>query len=347
MLKNFPHRKKSAFTLIELLLVIGIIAVLAAIVILAVNPMRQLAQARNAARQSDSKEVMNAIQQYVIHNGSTPPGVDTSPRMLGTDATGCDVSCGSLLGPPNPFTTTVTTGSDDAEEEVATDDLVYISSTDLEMVQDYDPSRGNQITGIRFQNITIPRGAVIANASIRFKTSLDDGGGSEPTSLTITGQDSDDAATFSIVANNISVRPKTSAVVAWNSIPPWTIAGEIHDTPDLSTVLKEIVDRTGWVSGNDMVFIIEGTGRRPAYTYEESPALAPILNVTYQVIGITASACLNLHSALSGTYLAGIPKDPRYGSATKSYYAIQKLSSSRIHVEACGAELGEAIGIEQ
>ena len=56
------------FTLIEILLVIGLIAILAAIVIIAINPARQFAQARNTQRSSDVNAILNAIHQNVIDN---------------------------------------------------------------------------------------------------------------------------------------------------------------------------------------------------------------------------------------------------------------------------------------
>ena len=63
---------KSGFTLLEMLLVIAIIAILAAIVIVAINPARQLAQARNAARASDLNAIYKAVGQYYIDNLDWP-----------------------------------------------------------------------------------------------------------------------------------------------------------------------------------------------------------------------------------------------------------------------------------
>ena len=55
--------KQSGFTLIELLVVIGIIAILATVVIIAINPARQFAQARNTQRWSNVNTLLNAVGQ--------------------------------------------------------------------------------------------------------------------------------------------------------------------------------------------------------------------------------------------------------------------------------------------
>ena len=59
-------RLSRSFTLIELLIVIGIIAVLVAIAVVAINPARQFAKTNNAVRFADTNTVLNAISQNVV-----------------------------------------------------------------------------------------------------------------------------------------------------------------------------------------------------------------------------------------------------------------------------------------
>jgi len=80
------------FTLIELLLVIGIIAILASIVIVAINPTKQLGDARDAQRKSDVNTILSAVYQYAIDNdGNLPSGITTTRKEIcATGATDCD-----------------------------------------------------------------------------------------------------------------------------------------------------------------------------------------------------------------------------------------------------------------
>ena len=56
------------FTLIEILVVIGIIAVLAAVVLVAINPARQFKLARDSQRVSNVTAILNAIGQNLAEN---------------------------------------------------------------------------------------------------------------------------------------------------------------------------------------------------------------------------------------------------------------------------------------
>ncbi|MBI4252916.1 type II secretion system protein [Candidatus Uhrbacteria bacterium] len=64
---------KRGFTLIEILLVVAAIAILAGIVIVAINPAKQLGDTRNAQRRSDVRALLDAVHQYAIDNNGDIP----------------------------------------------------------------------------------------------------------------------------------------------------------------------------------------------------------------------------------------------------------------------------------
>ena len=182
---------------------------------------------------------------------------------------------------PTPISTSsivialqVDSPADDAEERIS-NGSVNLTSSDLELVT--DGSR-IQMVGMKFNNVAVPQGATITSAYIEFQV---DENQSETTSLSFFGQAADNVATFTTSTRNISSRPKTTASVGWNNIPAWSVIGAKQQSPDLSPIIQEIVNRLGWSQGNSMAIIVTGSGHRTAEAYNGSTTGAPKLVVTY------------------------------------------------------------------
>ena len=189
----------------------------------------------------------------------------------------------------------VAASSDDAEEEGAASvahgpGSMDLASSGLQFMQDVPaPSRGVQAIGLRFTGIQVPPGATIASAHLRFNAVAPDAGNNnaDPANFTFQAEAADNAATFSASAYNITSRPRTSAAVTWTPAA-WT-SGALVDSPDLATVVQEVVRRPGWVSGNSLAIIIrcaDGVapivcGSRTAASWDAGAQVAPVLHVEW------------------------------------------------------------------
>ncbi|MCR4315761.1 MAG: hypothetical protein NUW37_05345 [Planctomycetes bacterium] len=164
--------------------------------------------------------------------------------------------------------------TDDGEENASTG-AMNMTSSDLEMVTD---GATVQNVGMRFLGITIPSDVTIDSAYITFTADSSDSGA---TNLSFFAEDIDDSTTFTSAAYDISGRAKTAAQVDWNGISAWT-AGNTYQTPDLSSLIREVIDRPGWTSGNSISFIATGSGKRNAKSWNDASGVgAPSLSISY------------------------------------------------------------------
>lgn len=92
-------RKKgnNGFTIIELLVVMGILSVLFSIVLVVVNPAVQFSRANNAKRRSDILAILNAIGAYAADNkGVLPSGITTTVSIISDSVGGAEI-CSALV----------------------------------------------------------------------------------------------------------------------------------------------------------------------------------------------------------------------------------------------------------
>jgi len=143
--------------------------------------------------------------------------------------------------------------------------------------------------GMRFLNLTIPQGTTIDGAYLTLRCPAS--GATNTVNSRISAEDVDDAPTFADNKAAFDSRwaARTAARVAWDGIGAWT-ANNNYNSPEIKTVIQEIVDRGGWASGQDMVIFWDdfddrsthATGAyRIALSYDGSAANAPKLVVTY------------------------------------------------------------------
>ena len=100
----------------------------------------------------------------------------------------------------------------------------------------------------RFVNVEVAQGATIASAE--FKPFVAGGTGTQ--TFTLAGRDHDDAPAPSGTGDGAH-STHTSATVSWAN--PSTSAGQVT-SPDVKTIIQEIVNRSGWSSGSDLMIVM-------------------------------------------------------------------------------------------
>ena len=86
----------ASFTLVELLITIAILAILAATVVIVIDPSEMLSQARDATRLVDLKTLKKAISMYELDNSKDPGLASTVYISLSDSNSGCSAYTATL-----------------------------------------------------------------------------------------------------------------------------------------------------------------------------------------------------------------------------------------------------------
>jgi len=145
----------------------------------------------------------------------------------------------------------------------------------------YSPSYGIPyfMSGMRFTNLYIPATTPIVSAHLKIR--------SYSSYLTrvygkIQGEDTDNAANF--YGRYISGLVKTTASVNWDISTAW-LPDTLYSSPDITSVVQEIIDRPGWSPGNALAILYSTRTASGSYryfsSYDHGSSYAPRLEVTY------------------------------------------------------------------
>jgi hypothetical protein len=270
------------------------------------------------ATASDPDGTINKVEFY---SGATKLGEVTSPPYefnwanvqngnytltctafdnlgLSTNSTGVEitVSTPSLV----IINQRISVGNDDAEEGKS--GSVNLTNDDLELVYD-TKTTGNQVVGLRFNNTGIPQGATITNAYIQFTV---DERSTAGCNLKIEGETTGNSQAFTNAQYNVSQRPRTANNITWVPAGWKTVgaSGTDQRTPDVKNILQEIVNRADYQSTGGLTFIITGTGKRVAESFEGSSSKAALLHVEY-----SSARSLSISNAAVTNQTACKPED--------------------------------------
>ncbi|MBN2315230.1 MAG: discoidin domain-containing protein [Sedimentisphaerales bacterium] len=173
------------------------------------------------------------------------------------------------------------TSSQDCPEQtsVGPAGTMDFGSSDLEFMDD----GGIQVVGLRFTSVQVPAGATISKAYVvlwgeEIETDA-------VCNIIIQAHLTPNAPAFSSSPGDISNRPLTTAVAKW-SPEHWAVDDQPHETSDLSAVIKEIVEQSGWVQGNAIAVIFNQDPDNPSLSHRtchkvDVAGMEPLLHIEY------------------------------------------------------------------
>ncbi len=186
---------------------------------------------------------INPVSDISVEQGKAFP--------FSTSVTCLDNDCGNIEAVLDPeINSTVNQGTDD----------IWVYGTSINTSTDFGEigHTGTQpeAMAFRFNNIQIPRESTINSAVITLtsRSAMD----SQTVNVILKSQVDDNPATFSTYSD-YSSRTKSNSSIEWNNVPAFIYAGT-YNTPDLSSIIQETINKSYWQEGDSIVIFIEDNG---------------------------------------------------------------------------------------
>ena len=185
--------------------------------------------------------------------------------------------------------------------------------TGYELTDDNQVALGNYSGSlhffVRFPSVNIPQGANITSAVLTLQSYNSE----SATTVNVRCSFNDvDNAVAPVNKTEAEALVLTTAYVDWSNIGAWSINTD-YNSPDLASVLQEVIDRVGWSSGNALQIVVRdnsSTGNTSRYGKSRnlSATLCARLIVDYTSTTEIA-ASIPISPTISGTLMKGLPGD--------------------------------------
>ncbi len=160
------------------------------------------------------------------------------------------------------------------------DDAQEIAGTNTINGANVNVNTATQLAAVRIPGVTVPPGVTINSAYLTLN--LPSASYDDPI-LTIRGSGEANPTGFTTAADHLTNRYKTTAAVPWSAA---NIGIGARNTPELKTLVEEIIAIPGWASGNAMAFYFIGsTGTSFRFYAYDNGSLYATLTIDYTIGG--------------------------------------------------------------
>lgn len=196
-------------------------------------------------------------------------------------------------------------------------------------------NNASQYIGFTFGPLAIPAGATIDSAFIHVYPIS---GSYDTPDLTISGAALDSGMFFWGTDNEISGAPKTTATVAW--VASNIGYNDFKSSPDIKSIIQEIVDRAGWGSGNTLTLFFAGNSSGSAFrlnAWDGTPANAAWIEVNFTAsttFDATASESISIaeSAARRAVFAANVTESVSSGDDYATTSTLQAIANNAVEL---------------